>query len=129
MPITKFIPKQKRMSTTLGGMLILLSETMFMFSLLNFVLITRIQYYNPGDAYMRQLFPHYLLFLGMLIAAALLGMIFVYVFILPSKMVFSQQQAVKDDRSPTHNLLVEISREIQDLKNEIEALKQSLDKV
>jgi hypothetical protein len=117
------------MSTTLGGMLILLSETMFMFSLLNFLLITRIQYYNPGDAYMRQLFPHYLIFLGMLIAAALLGMIFVYVFILPSKMVFSQQQAVKDDRSPTHNLLIEVNNEIKGLKKDIEALKQSLDKI
>ena len=129
MPITKFIPKQKRMSTTLGGMLILLGETMFMFSLLNFLLITRIQYYNPGDAYMRQLFPNYLLFLGILITAALLGMIFVYVFILPSKMAFSQQQAVKDDRSPTHNLLIEVNNEIKGLKKEIEALKQSLDKV
>jgi len=129
MPITKFIPKQKRMSTTLGGMLILLGETMFMFSLLNFLLITRIQYYNPGDAYMRQLFPSYLLFLGILIAAALLGMLFVYVFILPSKMAFSQQQAVKDDRSPTHNLLIEVNSEIKGLKKEIEALKQSLDKV
>jgi hypothetical protein len=129
MSLTRLIPKQKRMSTTLGGMLILLSETMFMFSLLNFLLITRIQYYNPGDAYMRQLFPHYLIFLGMLIAAALLGMIFVYVFILPSKMVFSQQQAVKDDRSPTHNLLIEVNNEIKGLKKDIEALKQSLDKI
>ena len=57
MPITRFIPKQKRMSTTVGGMLILVGETMFLFSMLNFVLVTRIQYYNPGDAYMRQLFP------------------------------------------------------------------------
>ncbi|MCG7849364.1 MAG: hypothetical protein MIO93_09335 [ANME-2 cluster archaeon] len=58
MPLTKFIPQQKRMSTTVGGMLILVSETMFLFSMLNFVLVTRIQYYNPGDAYMRQLFPN-----------------------------------------------------------------------
>jgi hypothetical protein len=51
MPITRFIPKQKRMSTTVGGMLILVGETMFLFSLLNFVLVTRIQYYNPGRLY------------------------------------------------------------------------------
>ncbi|KAF5413192.1 MAG: hypothetical protein C5S43_00665 [Candidatus Methanocomedens sp.] len=66
MPLAKFIPQQKRMSTILGGMLILVSETKFLFSMLNFVLVTRIQYYNPGDAYMRQLFPNYLLFLGVL---------------------------------------------------------------
>jgi len=102
MSLTRLIPKQKRMSTTLGGMggmLILLSETMFIFSLLNFLLITR------------------------------LGMLFVYVFILPSKMAFSQQQAIKDDRSPTHNLLIEVNSEIKSLKKEIESLKQSLDKI
>ena len=63
MPITRFIPKQKRMSTTVGGMLILVGETMFLFSLFNFVLVTRIQYYNPGDAYMRQLFPSKIAFM------------------------------------------------------------------
>jgi len=129
MPITRFIPKQKRMSTTVGGMLILVGETMFLFSLFNFVLVTRIQYYNPGDAYMRQLFPNYLLFLGVLAAAALVSMIFVYIFILPSKMVFSQQQAVKDDRSPTHNLLMEVHMELQELRGEVNSIRQVIDKV
>ncbi|KAF5425439.1 MAG: hypothetical protein C5S44_00300 [Candidatus Methanocomedens sp.] len=117
------------MSTTVGGMLILVGETMFLFSMLNFVLVTRIQYYNPGDAYMRQLFPNYLLFLGALAAAALLAMIFVYIFVLPSKMVFSQQQAVKDERSPTHNLLMEVHRELQELRGEVDGLRQAIDKV
>ncbi len=129
MPITRFIPKQKHMSTTLGGMLILVGETMFLFSMLNFVLVTRIQYYNPGDAYMRQLFPNYLLFLGVLAAAAMLAMILVYIFILPSKMMFSQQQAVKDERSPTHNLLMEVQMELQELRSEVDSLRQSIDKV
>lgn len=129
MPITRFIPKQKRMSTTLGGLLILVSETMFLFSMLNFLLVTRIQYYNPGDAYIRQLFPYYLLFLGVLGAAAFLAMIFVYVFILPSKMVFSQEQAVKDNRSPTYNLLAEVSRELKELRGEVKDLRQAIDKI
>jgi len=117
------------MSTTLGGMLILVGETMFLFSMLNFVLVTRIQYYNPGDAYMRQLFPNYLLFLGVLAAAAMLAMILVYIFILPSKMMFSQQQAVKDERSPTHNLLMEVQMELQELRSEVDNLRQAIDKV
>ena len=117
------------MSTTLGGMLILVGETMFLFSMLNLVLVTRIQYYNPGDAYMRQLFPNYLLFLGTLGAAALLAMILVYIFILPSKVVFSQQQAVKDERSPTHNLLMEVHMELQELRGEVDSLRQAIDKV
>jgi hypothetical protein len=129
MPIARFIPRQKRMSTTLGGMLILVSETMFLFSMLNFVLVTRIQYYNPGDGYMRHLFPNYMLFLCTLAAAALLAMIFVYIFILPSKMVFSQQQAVKDERSPTHNLLMEVHRELQELRVEVDTFQHAIDKV
>ncbi len=129
MPLTKFIPQQKRMSTTVGGMLILVSETMFLFSMLNFVLVTRIQYYNPGDAYMRQLFPNYLLFLGALAAGALLAMILVYMFILPSKMTFSQQQAVKDERSPTYNLLTQMHRELGELRSEVDGLRQVIDKV
>jgi hypothetical protein len=125
MSLTRLIPKQKRMSTTLRGMLILLSETMFMFSLLNFLLITRIQYYNPGDAYMRQLFSNYLLFLGILITAALLGMLFVYV---PPRQdgIFP---ATGSKGRPTHNLLIEVNSEIKSLKKEIESLKQSLDKI
>ena len=55
----------------MGGLLILVSETMFLFSMLNFLLVTRIQYYNPGDPYMRQLLPHYLVFLAALASAAL----------------------------------------------------------
>ena len=70
MPIIRFVPQQKRMSTTMGGLLILVSETMFLFSMLNFLLVTRIQYYNPGDPYMRQLFPHYLVFLAALACCA-----------------------------------------------------------
>ena len=46
-------------------------------------------HYNPSDPYMRQLFPHYMVFLAALASAALVAMILVYVF-LPSKMVFSR---------------------------------------
>lgn len=56
-------------------------------------------------------------------------MILVYIFILPSKMVFSQQQAVKDERSPTHNLLMEVHMELQELKGEVDSLRQAIDKV
>ena len=123
MSIIRFVPQQKRMSTTMGGLLILVSETMFLFSMLNFLLVTRIQYYNPGDPYMRQLFPHYLVFLAALASAALVAMVIVYVFILPSKMVFSQQQAVKDDRSPTYNLLMEVHKELTELRSEVDEIR------
>lgn len=74
---------------------------MFLPPMLNFLLVPGFQYCNPGDPYMRQLFPHYLMFL------------------LPSKIVFSQQQAMEDDRSPTHNLLMEVRRELTELRSEV----------
>jgi len=56
-------------------------------------------------------------------------MILVYIFILPSKMGFSQQQAVKDERSPTYNLLTQMHRELGELKIEVDGLRQVIDKV
>ncbi|MEA1908053.1 MAG: hypothetical protein U9N43_03370 [Euryarchaeota archaeon] len=43
---------------------------------------------------------------------------------LPSKMVFSRQQAVKDDRSPTCNLLMEVYRELTELRSEVDEMRQ-----
>ena len=39
--------------------------------------------------------------------------------LLPSKIVFSQQQAMEDDRSPTYNLLMEVRRELTELRSEV----------
>ena len=68
---------------------------------------------------MRQLFPHYMVFLAALASAALVAMILVYVFILPSKMVFSRRQAVKDDCIPTYNLLMEVHKALTELRSEV----------
>ncbi|KXS46727.1 MAG: hypothetical protein AWU58_331 [Methanohalophilus sp. T328-1] len=81
----KILPQQKSMSTKLGGLLVLVGETMFLFSLMNFLMITRLQYYSEGDSFIRTLFPHYLLFVIALFLVAFTGMWFAYVYILPSK--------------------------------------------
>ena len=122
--ISGYIPKQKRMSTVIGGIMILVGEAMFMFSILNFLLITRIQYYNPGDSYMRDLFPHYTLFLVFMFITAVCVMIFIYIFIIPSKVSFANKQAIKDERNPMYNLLVDVSSDIDDIKKDIDVLKQ-----
>jgi len=70
---------------------------------------------QPGDPYMRQLFPHYLVFLMALASAALVAMILVYVFIMPSKMVYSWQQAVRRPQ-PNYNLLMEVHNELTELR-------------
>ena len=121
--IDRIIPKQRKMSTKVGGLLIIVGETMFLFSLL----ITRLQYYSSGDSFMRTLFPHYLFFLAALSIAAFIGMWLTYVYVFPSKQRFSQEQAIKDDRSPMYNTLLEMKDELNVMRAIIEDLSSKVD--
>nr|WP_321497791.1 hypothetical protein [uncultured Methanolobus sp.] len=125
----KIIPKQRKMSTRIGGLLIIVGETMFLFSLLNFLMITRLQYYNSGDSFMRTLFPHYLLFLAALFIVAFLGMWLTYVYVFPSKQRFSQEQAIKDDRSPMYNKILELENDIDELKQVVVEMSEKIDRL
>ena len=125
----KIIPKQRKMSTRIGGLLIIVGETMFLFSLLNFLMITRLQYYNSGDSFMRTLFPHYLLFLAALFIVAFLGMWLTYVYVFPSKQRFSQEQAIKDDRSPMYNKILELENDIDELKQVVFEMSEKIDRL
>jgi hypothetical protein len=121
------IPKQRKMSTRLGGFLILISETMFLFSILNFLMISRLQYYSSGDSYIRAVFPHYLFFLGAMGFVGMTAMFLIYVYILPSKQRFSQEQAVKDSRSPTYNKLLEVQGELSEMRKLVEELTERIE--
>lgn len=112
----KFIPKQRRMSTRVGGLLTLMGEAMFLFSILNFLMISRLQYYSEGDSYIRTAFPHYLLFLVGLSTIGFVAMWLVYVYVLPSKQRFSQEQSVKDNRSPTYDRILEVQNELAEIR-------------
>lgn len=122
MSFEKLIPKQRKMSTKLGGFLIIVGEIMFLFSLLNFLMITRLQYYSSGDSFIRILFPDYLIFMGAMFVLTLIAMWITYVYILPSKQLFSQEQSIKDNRSPIYNEIIEIHGEISELRNMIKKL-------
>ena len=124
--IDRIVPKQRRMSTKVGGMLIIVGETMFLFSLLNFLMITRLQYYSSGDSLIRVLFPHYLLFLAALFFVAFTGMWLAYVYIFPSKQKFSQEQAIKDDRSPMYQKILEIQEELNEMRATVDSLSEKV---
>ncbi|MBN2109547.1 MAG: hypothetical protein JW705_00455 [Methanosarcinaceae archaeon] len=117
------------MSTRVGGLLIIVGETMFLFSILNFLMITRLQYYSSGDSFIRAMFPHYLLFLLGLSAVAFIGMWFAYVYIFPSKQRFSQEQAIKDDRSPTYNKILEIQEELREMRATVDSLSEKVNMI
>ncbi|WP_319506977.1 hypothetical protein [uncultured Methanolobus sp.] len=127
--IDKVIPKQRKISTRVGGLLIIVGETMFLFSLLNFLMITRLQYYSSGDSFMRTLFPHYLFFLAALFLAAFIGMWLTYVYVFPSKQRFAQEQSIKDDRSPLYNKVLDIESEIEELKTAVIELSKKMDQM
>ncbi|ABE51695.1 hypothetical protein [Methanococcoides burtonii] len=124
--LDRLIPQQKATSTRLGGLLILVGETMFLFSLLNFLMITRIQYYSSNDTLFRTLFPEYTFFLVGMIVVAFIGMWLTYVYIFPSKQKFSQEQAIKDGRSPMYDKLVQMHEEMHQMQSTIDDLQEQV---
>ena len=118
-------PPQAKMSTHLGGFLVLLAKTMAFVSIFNFMMITRIQYYNADDDAIRSIFPHYIYFLFTTTIVVLIAMCLIYVFVIPSEIKFSNRQSVKDNRNPLFDLLKETNADIQDLKKEIIEMKEA----
>ena len=129
MVLDKLIPQQKNMSTRVGGLLIIVGETMFLFSLLNFVMITRLQYYSSGDSFIRTIFPDYLFFLAGMFAVAAAGMWVTYVYVFPSKQRFSQEQAIKDNRSPMYDRILEVQEDVVRMREMIENLSDRVDEM
>ena len=129
MVLEKLIPQQKNMSTKVGGLLIIVGETMFLFSLLNFVMITRLQYYSSGDSFIRTIFPDYLFFLAGMFIVAAAGMWLTYVYVFPSKQRFSQEQAVKDNRSPMYDKILEVQEDVIQMREMIEKLSDRVDEM
>lgn len=125
----KMVPEQKKISTRVGGLLIIVGETMFLFSLLNFLMITRLQYYSSGDTFMRRIFPDYMLFLLGMFVVAFIGMWITYVYVFPSKQRFSQEQAIKDNRSPMYNKIVEVQDELMKMRETVEKLSEKVDQM
>lgn len=125
----QLIPRQRKMTTRLGGFLVLVSETMFLFSILNFLMISRLQYYNSGDSSIRAIFPHYLLFLGAMGLVGISAMWVIYVYILPSKQRFSEEQAIKDNRSPTYDRILQVQGELAEMRKMMEDLSEKVEKL
>lgn len=125
----QLIPRQRKMTTKLGGFLVLMGETMFLFSILNFLMISRLQYYNAGDSYIRAVFPHYFLFLGAMGFAGITAMWIIYVYVLPSKQRFAEEQAIKDNRSPMYDRILEVQGELAEMRQMMEELSEKVEKL
>ena len=106
------LPKQLKISTTIGGFLTIANEVMFIFSTLNFLMITRMNYFNSDDSYIRDYFPTYTIFMLAMFLSGIIAMIFTYIIIIPSKYKFAQEQSIKDNRSPTYDKIIELEKKI-----------------
>ena len=121
----KFIPKQVKMNTYLGGILMLVAKTMSFVSMFNFAMITRMQYYNADDDMIRTVFPNYAWFLFAISIGVLIAMGIIYIFVIPSEIKFNNRQSVKDDRNPLFNLLEEVSNDLKEVKKELAEIKET----
>lgn len=108
----KLIPKQFKMSTKIGGFLTIFNQMMVIYSTINFLMITRLNYYNSDDIYFQTYFPTYFSFMVTLFFVGLIGMIFTYTVAIPSIYKFTQEQSVKDGRSPTYDKIIEVEKKI-----------------
>ena len=121
MNIFKHIPRFKQVQIPYVGALYDLSGRVFHFiSIANFLLVTRVYYYNPGDTLLQDTFGSYILFM---IACGLFGVVLaglVYVVIVPSHNKYSQEQSVIDGRSPTFEKICELEKKIDQLQKKLE---------
>ncbi|WP_231585427.1 MULTISPECIES: hypothetical protein [unclassified Methanosarcina] len=96
----KLTPKQRKISTRVGGLLALVGKAMFLFSILNFLMISRLQYYSEGDSYIRIVFPHYLLFLAGLSTIGFVAMWLVYTYVHRANSVFPRNRQLRTTGVP-----------------------------
>jgi hypothetical protein len=129
MKLQNLIPKQIHVPYV-GALFELAGRAFFFVSIANFILNTRLFYYNTGDSWLREHFSSYLEFGLAYIALGLVVIILVWVILIPSQNKFQQEQSVKDGRSPMFDKICEIykqneamEKEILDLKNAVEVLK------
>lgn len=118
------LPKQKTMSTKLGGVLCLISETMFLYSVANFLMISNMYFKDSPTA--QSLFHSYLFFFIFMCSCGLAGMTFAYIFIIPSKYKFAAEQSTRDNRNPIYN---KVEKMETDSNDNFEKLNQKIDKL
>jgi hypothetical protein len=117
--IAKYIPRQVHIPFV-GALYDLLGKAFFFVTVANFILNTRLYYYNTGDTLIRDSFSSYWLFLTALVSFGLVMLGFVWVFILPSYNSYAQKQSVIEGRSPMYELLCEMNERLKKLEKERE---------
>lgn len=118
MNLSKFVPKQVHIPYV--GALYELSGRVFYFvSIAGYVLTTRVQYYNPGDPWIRESFGSYITFAVSLFVFAMLMGVIVWVALIPSQNKFLQEQAVIEGRSPMYEKLCDMDERLKNIEKKV----------
>lgn len=115
--LEKLIPPQIHIPY-IGGFLTLINQVMFFFSVFNFLMLSRITYYNSGDSFISMIFPSYLWFFAAYCVIGLILCVFVWVVILPSQNAFAQRQAVMH-HNPTYEKICLIEKKLEEIDKKL----------
>lgn len=99
-----------------GAVYSLLGKLFFVINGLTFLMSTRNAFYNSSDSLLKDTFGTYAVLMLVISISCGFGMLLVYIFGEPSINKFSQDQAVKDGRSLTYEKLLEIEKQIGELR-------------
>ena len=119
----KLVPKQKELSSWLGGLSFLLRQTVFYFSAANLIMVTHVFYVTSPSV--QQLFGSYWLFLVVLGFGLLALMVLEYMVMVPSMMKFQEQQRFKANRSPLWTRLDKIDKKLEELEKWLKENRRS----
>lgn len=122
MDIVKYIPKQIYIPY-MGAAWELAGRVSFLISLINYIFMSRLYYYNTGDNYLRDIFGSYIVFMLVVLIGILLAFTFVWAFIVPSHNKFCQEQAYTDGRSPLYDAVIEMKTQLDEMQAKLEKLE------
>jgi hypothetical protein len=103
----------------------------FIFNCLNYLLMTRVYYFNTGDSLIRDTFKSYGLFLFTAFLLFAVLSVVLYVIVVPSHNKFVQDQSYIDGRSilydsvcSVNDNVIELQKKIVELQSQIEDIKK-----
>lgn len=96
----------------------------FLVSLVNYIFMSRLYYYNTGDTYLRDIFGSYILFILFVAFGVFLASTFVWAFIVPSHNKFCQEQAYADGRSPLYDAVIEMKVQLDEMQAKLDKLEK-----
>lgn len=118
MKLLNFIPKQVHVPY-LGALFDLTSKALALVGGINFLMLTRNTYYDPGDCLLRDIFGSYILFMVVVLLTGFVGLFILYIFLVPSANSYAQRQAVIEGRSPMYEKLCDVENRLKELEKKL----------